>query len=84
MQKSSLADEHCIWLGISDAEPRIMCSDAIKLGLREETGTDADRGWCEYQIPEEVLLSTFMHLTQQMVKDLLPHLEKFAETGELS
>jgi hypothetical protein len=40
-------------------------------------------GWTEFEIPKEVLLSTRMHLTQDMVKKLLPSLQKFAKTGDL-
>jgi len=80
LQKSSLASEDAIWLGIKDANPQLMASDAIKLGL-ETNGETC--GWVPYQIPEEVLLSTRMHLTQDMVKELLPVLERFVETGEL-
>lgn len=44
LQKSSIATEHCVWLGYSPGQ---------------------------------------MHLSQKAVKRLLPHLTKFAETGEL-
>ena len=69
IQKSSLATHDAIWLGVNDdaIDPQIMTST----------------GWAKYEIPEEVLLSTRMHLTQAMVKKLLPALQKFAETGEL-
>lgn len=40
-------------------------------------------GWVEWPIPEEVQLHARMHLTQDMVKALLPALQHFAETGEL-
>lgn len=56
-----------VWLGVADADPKIMASDAEKLGIK----TDATSGWIEYEIPKEVLLSTRMYLTQEMVKDLL-------------
>jgi hypothetical protein len=81
IQKSSLATEDCIWFGIDKCEPKIMASDAIKLGISNHGQVN---GWVPYEIPEQVLLSTRMHLTQDMVKELLPHLQKFAETGELS
>lgn len=79
IQLSSLATARCIWFGIDDAEPQIMASDAKKLGIETERAT----GWINYPIPEEVLLSTRMHLSQEQVKELLPTLIKFAETGEL-
>lgn len=53
VQKSSLAFEDCIWLGLDE-------------------GTHADGTCCAR-----------MHLTKKMVKDLLPKLQKFVETGEL-
>lgn len=46
LQKSSLATEDCIWLGVNSARGR-------------------------------------MHLTQDMVRDLLPYLNNFVETGDL-
>lgn len=68
LQKSSIATEDCIWFGVDDTDPQIM----------------GENGWEKYHIPKEVLLSSRMHLTQEMVIELLPTLQKFAETGELS
>ncbi len=68
IQKSSLAFEQAIWIGINDAEPQIL---------------DEEFGWIEFHVPEEVLMHTQMHLTQEQVKDLLPILQKFAKTGEI-
>ena len=79
LQKSSLATEDAIWFGVDDPTPQIMASQAKQLGVK----TDETTGWVPYPIPEEVLLSTRMHLTQEMVKELLPALIKFAETGDL-
>ena len=84
IQKSSLATEDCIWLGIDDAKPQIMSSDAIRMGLRERTFDENDNGWVKFEIPKEVLLSTRMHLTRKQVKELLPILKHFVKTGELS
>ena len=79
IQKSSIATEDCIWLGVDDVSPKIMASDANRLGL----STSAENGWVDYEIPKEVLLSSRMHLTQDMVRELLPLLHRFVETGEL-
>lgn len=68
IQKSSLATEDAIWFGVENPNPQIL---------------DANKGWIEFPIPKEVLLSTRMHLTKEMVKSLLPILQKFAETGEI-
>lgn len=68
LQKSSLATEDCIWFGVDDPNPRILTPG---------------KGWTEYPLPEDVLCDTRMHLTQEQVKELLPVLQKFAETGEV-
>lgn len=73
IQKSSLADTDAIWFGIADANPQIMASKT------KEGGT----GWVDYEIPKDVLLSTRMHLSQEQVKELLPILQHFADTGDL-
>ena len=83
LQKSSNASRSCIWLGVDDVEPQILSQDAIRLGLKQPTNDQDDWGWMKYELPKEVHLSTRMHLTQDMVKELLPALQKFAETGEL-
>jgi len=79
LQKSSLATEDAIWLGVDDVEPKILASQAKTFGIK----TDQTTGWIEYPVPEGVQLSSRMHLTQSQVKQLLPVLQKFAETGEI-
>ena len=80
IQKSSLATEDAIWLGIENANPQIMQSDAVRLGL---ANISSPQGWMPYPVPSEVFLSTRMHLTKKEVKALLPILQKFVETGEI-
>ncbi len=72
LQDSSAASEPCIWFGVDDAEPKIMASKTPQGGT----------GWVPFEIPDDVLLTTRMHLTQEQVKALLPILTHFAETGE--
>jgi len=79
IQKSSIATEHAIWLGIESAEPKILHSDATRLGIEH----DKTSGWIDYQIPNEVMLTTRMHLTQEQAKNLGKMLLHFAESGEL-
>ena len=83
IQKSSLATEDAIWLGVDDPDPKIMSSDAIRMGLKPREGGEADNGWTAFEIPKEVMINTRMHLTQKDVKNLLPVLKKFTETGEI-
>lgn len=79
IQKSSLATADAIWLGVDNADPKVMASDAARLGIKTEETT----GWVPYPIPEEVLLSTRMHLSREQVADLLPILTRFVDTGEI-
>lgn len=74
IQESSLATEPAIWLGADD------------LGLRRLPGNGT--GWHDVNLSEifpgqTVQGNTRMHLTQDQVRDLLPLLTHFAETGEL-
>lgn len=73
IQESSLATEEAIWFGVEDPEPLIMASKTL------EGGT----GWVKYNIPDDVLLVSRMHLTREQVKELLPVLQKFVDKGEL-
>lgn len=83
LQKSSLATEDAIWLGVDNADPKIMRSQAEAFGIDVGEGPEARNGWITFPIPKEVSLTTRMHLTQAMVVELLPFLKRFAESGEL-
>lgn len=69
IQESSLATERCIWLGVNNVFPQVL----------GPVGT----GWQPVPLPPGATTSGRMHLNQQMVKDLLPLLQHFAETGDL-
>ena len=73
IQKSSLATEDAIWFGINDPEPIILASKII----------DGGTGWAKYPIPDDVEMTTRMHLSREQVKCLLPILQRFADTGEV-
>lgn len=79
IQESSLATDDAIWLGVNDAKPEIMISDARKLGM----DIPGDNGWMAYPIPEQVCFTTRMHLNKEQVEQLLPLLKKFVKTGSL-
>lgn len=68
LQKSSLATEDAIWIGCNNANPRQLIPG---------------EGWVSIQMPEGYVADTRMHLTQKQVKALLPHLQKFVETGNI-
>ena len=79
IQKSSVATEDCLWLGVEDANPLILASSAELFGVK----TNHKTGWVEYPIPDAVLLSTRMHLTQKQAYRIAKHLIRFSKTGEL-
>lgn len=51
LQESSSVIHH-VWLGVNDADPQIMASKTPQGGT----------GWVPYEIPNDVLLTTRMHL----------------------
>jgi hypothetical protein len=67
IQASSLATEAAIWLGIDEVKVKILGST----------------GWQDVPLPEEAQRMGRMHLTQKMVKKLLPALQYFVKTGYL-
>lgn len=73
LQKSSLATDDAIWLGVDDADPKIMASKTPQGGT----------GWVPYEIPKDVSLTTRMHLNREQAKQLVEALNVFIETGEL-
>ena len=80
IQDSSIMEkEPYLWLGLVDANPQIMRSDARKLGLPNSEGN----GWMEYKFPNEVFLSTRMHLSKTQVKGLIKVLKKWVKEGIL-
>lgn len=73
IQKSSLATDDAIWIGIDDANPQVMASKTAKGGT----------GWVPYKIPDDVLLSTRMHINREQAESIVDILNHFIECGEL-
>jgi hypothetical protein len=71
-----------IWLGIDDAKPQIMKSVAKKMGMELPPGEVS--GWMPYPIPEDVLLTTRMHLNETQVRGLITRLTLWLKTGSLT
>jgi hypothetical protein len=68
LQESSLATEAAIWFGCNSPNPQVLVPG---------------EGWKPYELPPDCVTNTRMHLTQDMVRKLLPFLKRFAKTGEL-
>jgi hypothetical protein len=73
IQKSSLATEDAIWLGVEDPSPQ-------KLVVDEVYGNSF---WMLVDLPEGVHIKTRMHLNQEQAKALITILQKFVDTGEI-
>lgn len=71
IQKSSLASEAAIWFGIDN--PKLTVFENKQKG-----------NYLVSEMPENFSVSSRMHLTIDQVKELLPILQNFVETGELS
>jgi hypothetical protein len=80
LQKSSLATDDAIWFGVDSADPKILATEAVANGVV----TSETCGWVPYPIPEAVSLATRMHLNREQVAALLPILERFVDTGEIT
>lgn len=70
LQISSLIGEQVFcWFGV--ANPTIQAMEKGK-------------GWHQVALPEGAVISSRMHLSQEQVRALLPHLQTFAESGEFA
>ena len=69
LQKSSSFND-CIWLGIDN--PKLCVFENESMGKYIET-----------DMPKTFDVNSRMHLTREMVAELLPYLTRFAETGDL-
>lgn len=78
-EASRIGTEAALWLGVENVNPQIRATDAARFGV----DTAEHAGWVPYPLPSDVALHTRMCLTQSQVRDLLPMLQRFAETGEL-
>lgn len=66
-----------VWLGVDDANPKIMAKDAETLGVE----TSETCGWIDYPLPEQVMLTTRMHLNRDQVRSLVGHLQNWLKNG---
>lgn len=69
LQISSLVEPHCCWFGI----------DAPSVQVHEP-----GNGWQPVSLPAGAVINSRMHLTQDQVRALLPHLQAFADFGEFA
>jgi hypothetical protein len=80
LQQSTLASEPALWLGVDDPEPKIMKSKALAHGLPLPVGEVS--GWMPYPIPDDVLISSRMHLNVPQVKALIGHLQQWLKNEQ--
>ena len=71
MQKSSVATDDYVWLGVSKPKLTVF--------------KDNNKGqYLVCDMPDNFDVSSRMHLSREQVANLLPHLKKFVETGEIN
>lgn len=70
IQESSAVGDGLLWLGCNDPNPVFFPGN----------GT----GWHPYKLPGSVQCTTRMHLSREQAAALIPLLQRFVETGELS
>jgi len=70
IQESSSASEEKIWFGVDD--PKLIIFENNSKGKYIET-----------DMPDNFSVDSRMHLTRKQVKDLLPHLINFVESGDI-
>ena len=70
IQKSSLATDDAIWFGVDN--PKLVVFENENMGK-----------YIVADMPKNFSVHSRMHLTRDQVKELLPILQKFVETGEL-
>lgn len=80
LQASSLAEYEkpgtsAVWLGVQDARPIVMASDAANVGVQ----TTETCGWVPFPVPDEVQMHTRMHLNREQVAALIRHLQSWLE-----
>lgn len=68
-----------LWIGVYDAKPMVLHKYARAVGVE----SNATCGWVPYPIPEEVSLTTRMHLNREQVKALIGHLQRWLDKGKL-
>ena len=79
LQRSSSACVDRVWLGVNNADPKVMASKAAANGVNTVKTT----GWVEYPLPEDVSLSTRMHLNRRQSIVLAFKLICFWLTGKV-
>lgn len=62
-----------IWLGVDDPQPKCLHHAAASLGVE----TTATCGWVDVELPEQIMLTTRMHLDRAQVEALIPLLQNW-------
>jgi hypothetical protein len=70
-----------IWLGIDNPEPQILKSKARTLGLKIPDDGEYG-GWMPYPLPDDVYISTRMHLNEKQVRGLITRLQIWLDSGD--
>lgn len=80
LQKSSLATEDCIWLGMDKPEIKEFYPEPRDT---DESWFDCDLEKLKHRPQNRIHTFSRMELTRKQVEKLLPYLQNFVNTGEL-
>lgn len=64
---SAMGEQTSCWLGVTTPTIQVM---------------EPGKGWQQVKLPEGAVVNSRMHLNQDQVRALLPHLQAFANSGE--
>lgn len=67
MQKSSLATEDCLWIGLDDVKPMKLVSG---------------KGWVEVPIDGDIEICGRMHIDREQAKNIIAYLQNFVDSGD--
>jgi len=79
IQTSSCACCDALWIGPDNPDPKIMASQAARLGVKTVENT----GWIPYPLPQDVMCTTRMLVQREQVKQIVEALSHWLKTGNL-
>ena len=82
LQVSSSMESPKLWLGVEDASPKIMKKHAQQLGMKLPFGEVS--GYMPYPMPEQVSMTTRMHLDRATTVELIAKLNRWVHDETLT
>lgn len=84
LQKSSLADEDCVWLGMDEPDIKEFYPYPRETDESWFEVTKEDLNKLKHRPQNEIHCFSRMELNREQVAELLPYLQRFVEIGEIT